>query len=84
MDQLIAVNIGSDRAILMVKCSNYFIQNLYIDNMKLLTNSKYNKYVSVLGTVYYLFDNEYEGYYYLTSDNYEITNCVNALLIHVV
>jgi hypothetical protein len=58
------------------------LQEIFADSIKLYTNSKYKKVSSKLGSVYFLFDNEEKGYYYLTTDNEKVKACANTSLNH--
>lgn len=51
----------------------------------LYTNSEYKKVAakSGVGLLFYLFDNPEEGYYFLTTNNQELKDCINATLIHM-
>lgn len=63
-----------------MSCNNPNVEN-FQDKLQLFTNSKYTL-VKNPTSVYYLFDNEEKGYYFLTSENEATKACANISLVH--
>jgi hypothetical protein len=53
----------------------------FAKDMRLYTNSNFTT-IENKGVVYYLFDNEEKGYYFLTSDNEAAKKCASPVVKH--
>jgi hypothetical protein len=82
LDQLVAVNADNNHAVLKVSCANPELKESFADSIQLYTNSRYKRVPTKMGGVYFLFDNEEKGYYYLTTEDEKVHNCANASLMH--
>jgi hypothetical protein len=82
LDQLVAVNADSNHGALKVSCNNPEIRESFADQVQLYTNSRYKRIDSKMGVIYFLFDNEEKGYYYLTSEDDKAKGCAAASLMH--
>jgi len=69
--------------VLRVFCNNPDLRTTFGDNIKLYSNSRFVKFVTKEGMVYFLFSNEEKGYYYLTSDDDKAHSCANATVMQV-
>lgn len=80
IDNLVQINKDYNHAGIVVTCNDPNLKDFH-EKIKLFTNSKYNK-VTSYGIVYYLFDNEEKGYYFMTTDDVFVRNCVKVEVRH--
>lgn len=74
------VNKDFNHAFITVSCDDPNVQN-FQQNLQLFTNSIYTSVVNQ-AKVYYLFDNEEKGYYFLTSEDSATKACAEISIIH--
>lgn len=67
IETFVEVNKDYDHATIIVSCNDPNIKTFSKD-INLFTNSAYTK-VENSGIVYYLFNNEQKGYYYITTES---------------
>ena len=82
IERFVEVNQDYNHATIIVSCNDPNIKS-FIDDLKLYTNSLYQK-ISNNGVAYYLFDNENKGYFFLTSENPAAKACANIITKHSV
>lgn len=74
------VNEKYDHATLLVSCNDPNVKT-FSEDIKLFTNSKYLPFENK-GILYFLFENEEKGYYYINTENEAAKNCAKATLKH--
>lgn len=64
---MVEVNQDYDHATIIVSCNDPNIKT-FTSDIQLYTNSDYTKVIDG-GVLYYLFDNEKKGYYFISTEN---------------
>lgn len=81
-DQLVAVNADNNHAALKVSCDNPELKDSFASAISLYTNSKFQRVDTKMGVVYFLFDNEDKGYYFVRTEDEKAAACAKAELNH--
>lgn len=66
---MVAVNADNNHAALKVTCDNPELKDTFAGAINLYTNSKYQRVDTKMGVVYFLFNNEEKGYYFVKTDD---------------
>ena len=80
INQLITMSDSQRHAVLEVRCDNAELQKTFADSLSLYTDSAYQKFVTKVGLVVFLFKNQKQGGYFLTAQDEKATKCANASL----
>ncbi len=74
------MNEDSKHSTILVSCNNVNLK-AFSDNIKLYTNSQF-KEIRRNQIIYYLFNNEKGGYFYLTATNKAAKSCAKVRIKH--
>lgn len=80
IESLVEVNQDYNHATIIVSCNDPNIKT-FTSDIQLYTNSAYTR-LEDAGILYYLFDNEQKGYYFITTENEGARNCARTVLKH--
>jgi hypothetical protein len=78
---LVQINQDFNHATVVASCNDPNLKTFSAD-LKLYTDSAYEK-IENKGIVYYLFDNEQRGYYFVTTDNPATRSCAKFAVRHI-
>ena len=81
LNHLVSVNQDKNHAILKAYCTDPELKDDLASNLRLYTNSAYERIASN-GEVLYLFNNEEKGSYYMTATTAAIEKCSDVTLEH--
>lgn len=80
IDELVQINKEVNHAILMASCADPNVKD-FQQQLHLYTNSRYQT-ISNEASIFYLFDNEEKGYYFMTTEDQATKACVNISIKH--